>query len=52
MAERSSDRPGAVKGARVSRRSEPLTARTDLLQLRGKERGQTEPLDAAFDPTS
>ena len=51
IAESSSDRLGAVKGARVSRRSEPLTARTDLLQLRGKERGRLKPSLFAFDPT-
>ena len=31
-----SDRPGAVKGARFARRSEPLTARTDLESYEGK----------------
>jgi len=34
-----SDRPGAVKGARLARRSEPLTASTDLESYGGRERG-------------
>ena len=33
-----SDRPGAVKGAPTARRSEPLTTRTDLESLEGRER--------------
>ena len=32
IAEKGSERPGAVKGACISRRSEPLTARTALKQ--------------------
>ena len=35
----SSDRPGAVKGARWAWRSEPLTARTDLESFEARERG-------------
>ena len=38
-----SDRPGAVKGARFARRSEPLTARTDLESYEGRERGFCNP---------
>ena len=34
-----SDRPGAVKGAALARRSEPLTARTDLKSYEARERG-------------
>ena len=34
-----SDRPGAVKGARFARQSEPLTARTDLESYEGEGKG-------------
>jgi len=50
IAESGSDRPGAVKGAWVSRRSEPLRARTDLLPLRGKERQPTNRLKSLSIP--
>ena len=38
-----SDRPGAVKGARFARRSEPLTARTDLESYEGEGKGILQP---------
>ena len=38
IAERCAERPGAVKGAGFSRRSEPLTARTALKECGGRER--------------
>ena len=38
-----SDRPGAVKGARFARRSEPLTARTDLESYEGEGKGIPQP---------
>ena len=38
-----SDRPGAVKGARFARRSEPLTARTDLESYEGERKGILQP---------
>ena len=38
-----SDRPGAVKGARFARRSEPLTARTDLESYEGEGKGIRNP---------
>ena len=37
------DRPGAVKGARFARRSEPLTARTDLESYEERGRGFRPP---------
>ena len=37
------DRPGAVKGARFARRSEPLTARTDLESYEGEGKGIPQP---------
>ena len=46
-----SDRPAAVQGAK--RRSEPLTARTDLESFRARERGiQEEALKQASLPTT
>ena len=38
-----SDRPEAVKGARFARRSEPLTARTDLESYEGEGKGILQP---------
>ena len=38
-----SNRPGAVKGARFARRSEPLTARTDLESYEGEGKGIPQP---------